>query len=210
MVVWVAVGQQPIAYPCLIGSAAILAEFAFANEARDGQAETDDGLEHAVDVVRRRITHRPGVWSVGFMAVAELADQFKQARCIFKHFRLRIGVYRYIVPGRHRFAMFGFAGVERRADIGLFARKDNQRLRPFSQLLALRVGAGQVSVKRAVLTFLRGEQKGHMTGYQTLAALCDEHWEGGGLHLFLQRPGVVFCESARYVHGYFPWRMAAS
>ena len=206
----VAVGQQSIAYACLIGSAAVLAEFAFANEARDGQAETDDGLEHAVDVVRRRIVHRPGVWSAGFVAIAELADQLKQLRGILKYFGLRVGVYRHIVPGWHRFAVFGFAGIERWADIGLLSRKNNQCLRPFSQLLTLRIGAGQMSVKRSVLTFLCFEQQGHMAGHQTLGTLSDEHREGGGLHLLVQRQGVVFCESARYVHGNFPWRMTAS
>ena len=69
MVVRVVTGQQAVAHASLIGSAAVLAEFALTCQAADGQAEADDRLEQVVDVLAGRVTDRPRRGSIGLMAL---------------------------------------------------------------------------------------------------------------------------------------------
>ena len=64
-----------LAAALLAGGAAVLAEFAFADKPRDGNAETHNGLEHVVDVIGGGVADRPRLGSIGFMFAAQPADQ---------------------------------------------------------------------------------------------------------------------------------------
>jgi hypothetical protein len=55
----VGAGGQAFAYPGDVLCRTVLAEFARALQAGDGQADADDGAEHAVEVVGRGIGHAP-------------------------------------------------------------------------------------------------------------------------------------------------------
>ena len=66
-------GAQAFAHTSDVLPGAVLAELARTLQARDGQTDTDDGAEHALDVVGRGIGDFPGFAATLFMAVGQAA-----------------------------------------------------------------------------------------------------------------------------------------
>ena len=210
VVLRVGVGQQALAHTSLVAGVAVLAEFAFALQAGDRQAKAHNGLEHAVDIVGGGVADSPGRGAIGFMPVAQAADQCQQTFGIIEHLGHAISVYGQVIPGGYGFSVVGLAWVKGRADIGLFAGKDHQCFRALGQVLPVWIGPGQVPVQCAARAFVGVQQHRHMTGEQALAGMCDQYGQGGGLHLLVQDFNVVYGEGAGYVHGNYPWRLALS
>lgn len=139
--------------------AAVLPELPFAFKALNGQGETDDGTQHAVDVVARRITHRSRLWPLGFVLTAEAADPLQQAFGVIEHFGAAMGLHTDVISGWHYLAVLGLGSVPRRADIGFRTLKDHQRRAAVHQIAPLWVGLGEVAVQRAIGPFVCFQQQ---------------------------------------------------
>ncbi|MNG31413.1 hypothetical protein D3C84_1172050 [compost metagenome] len=66
-------GAQAFAHAIDVVPGAVLAELARTLQARDGQADADDGAEHALDVVGRGVGDFPWFAATLFVAVGQAA-----------------------------------------------------------------------------------------------------------------------------------------
>jgi len=109
---------------------------------------------------------------------------------------------RQVIPGRHHFSVFGFGGIERRADVGIRALKDHQCLST-SQRLPLRIGFGQVTEQRAIGPLPRIEQQRHVVRLQARFVKGDQGRQARAFNLPVQAGEILIFEIAGCVHEIF-------
>ena len=119
-------------------------------------------------------------------------------------------MHRDVIPGGHHFAVLGFRWVKRRADVGVCAGKDHQRIAAILQVVPLGIGFGQVPVECAVGAFVGVDQQRQVAGLQALLTKGHQLRQAGVLDQLLQFGQIVENKGAGCVHGNIPWRMPAS
>ena len=167
-------------------------------------------LSIAVNVVGGGVGDFPRIDATCFMTIRQRTDQVAQAISVGENFGRAVSVHSDVVPGRHDFAVFGFARVKPRADVSLGTGKNHQRFGAVLQFLPLRIGPGEVAVEGAIRALVRVKQQRQMTGLQALFPVGDQHSKAGAEYLLLQFMQIIDGEIAGRVHGNFPWRMRSS
>src|SRR6185437_1875696 len=101
----------------------VLAHLPFAFERLDNELESDDRLQHGIDVIGRRVAHMPGLGAALLMDLGEARDDPAQALGVVEEAQPSRGVDRDIVPGRHHLAVLGLGWIPAGRDVALGAEK---------------------------------------------------------------------------------------
>src|SRR5690606_9481958 len=83
LVAWVGGSSQTVAHPALVGSRTVLAELPLAFQPANRQREADDGTQHGVQIVARRIADRTELRTGRLVMFTEAADDSQEALGLF-------------------------------------------------------------------------------------------------------------------------------
>lgn len=164
-----------------IGFGPVLADLELAFNARDGDAEADDTGQHGAAIAVGKIAPLVGIGRI--VGLDEPCKEGFFGGIIFNEFKRAIGVYGDVVPGGDGELL----GVERWADVGVRAGKDNQGF-AIGERLPMGIGLGEVAFEKAVRTFFFYDE-GKMRGVVLRSAYVrversEEDREGVAAHGF--------------------------
>lgn len=192
---------QGVDRPFAVAQFAVLAQFGLAFQARDGDFDADDGLEHGVDVVGRGVAHLPRSGLLRFMCARQACDHTAHKPFVVAHGDVAVGMHDFIIPRRHLKVGGVLARVPVRRDIALGAAEDHQHLGAVCALLPHRVGAGHMSGERAQRAAGRIEFEGQMVTVEALPGVRHQNAQGMAVEDVVQVVRLNDGEMGGEVHG---------
>ena len=191
----------------VVGLGAVLAEFVFPLQARDGDRDADDGAQHALHEVGRGVGDGPGLGARGLVLLGQAGDHAQQALRVVEERDRAVGVDGDVVPGGDDFPGFLLGRVERRADVAVGAVEHDQGLHSVVRGLGLRIGAREVPDQRAVGRRVGVQQQRQMAGDHPVRGHRHQRGEAAVPDGVMQDLDPVLDEMRRDVHG---WGLNAS